>query len=468
LQWGIWLFVGCALISLAAAALLGLWARPGADDWCFLPRVRDEGMGAIVDGFYNYSNGRLVNALFVEAYSAFGVLGLQLFATFSVMLTVTVLWALASQVWRVMGFGGPRGLPALAATIVSLLFLLGSADTYHTLYFAAANVSHTLPPVLACAVLWGALAARTSRQRWVALGSAAFSGACIALLSEETTVVCGAVLAAVLLFARWLFAGPVGVYALKWALCGLGGLAVGTAILMTSPGGGRRRGNARSPLAPELLWDALHDWGVLLAHALMTWQYVAALALGALIGLLAVGGRPMPFASVRLRFLVPLSAAVFLVAGYGAIILVRPVYGNWTTIGTRFRNDYLLLFILLFVVYGALLGRAVRGRAIHRSGRWAGVAAVCALAVCGVTTVSLAPQLYTLGKEMRVRAAQWDRQSAWLHRKAAAGATSLPYKRLPISQMREPFQGAPRADWVAPCVARYYRVDTITESPVLP
>ncbi|MGW1030538.1 DUF6056 family protein, partial [Streptomyces sp. NPDC002577] len=145
--------------------MLGIEVRPSADEWCFLPVARDEGAGAIVDKFYNHDNGRLFNALIVEAYSALGVLGLQLFPAVSAVVTVTVLWALARQIWRVMGFGGPRGLPLLTATTVTVLFLLGSENTYQTFYFTAANESHTLPPVLACAALWGGLAARRRGQR---------------------------------------------------------------------------------------------------------------------------------------------------------------------------------------------------------------------------------------------------------------------------------------------------------------
>ncbi|MGW1029905.1 DUF6056 family protein, partial [Streptomyces sp. NPDC002577] len=153
------------LLLLGVACVLGIEVRPSADEWCFLSYVRDEGTGTVVDKFYNFQNGRLFNALIVEAYSAFGVLGLRLFPAVSAVVTVAVLWALARRIWRVMGFGGPRGLPLLAAATVTVLFLLGSENTYQTFYFAAANESHTLPPVLACAALWGGLAARRRGQR---------------------------------------------------------------------------------------------------------------------------------------------------------------------------------------------------------------------------------------------------------------------------------------------------------------
>jgi hypothetical protein len=426
-------------------------------------------MGSVVHSFYFFQNGRVFNGLMVEAFSAFGVRGLQLFPAVSAMLTMTVLWLLARQVWRVMGWGGPRGLPGLASATVTVLFLLGSENTYQTFYWAAGNETHTLPPVLACAVLWGALAARSPWQRRAALVSAVLAGICIALWSEETVVVCVTVLAAVVLFGRRLFAARVCAYAVKWALCGLGGLAFGTTVLMTSPGLRKRRAYLYkdvSPLAPESLWHALQDWAVTLSMILVTWQYVAALAIGVLIGGLAVGGRPVASVFVRLRFLVSLSAAVFLACGYGTTILIRPAISPFSV---RTRNDFLLFFILLLVAYGTLLGRAVRARANRgRQSRLPGAVAVCALVVGGVATVSLVPPLYTLGKEMRVRAIQWDRQSDWLHRQAAAGATTLPYKPLSNWGLREPFQLAGHSDWVAPCVARYYRVDAITPSSVLP
>ncbi|MGW1029904.1 DUF6056 family protein, partial [Streptomyces sp. NPDC002577] len=262
--------------------------------------------------------------------------------------------------------------------------------------------------------------------------------------------------------------GHVRSYAVTWALCGLGGVAAGTAVLLTSPGLRRRAGKA--PIGAESVWDALHYWVAILAKVLVTWSYVAALALGVLIGLLAAGGGCTAFASVRPRLLVPLSGAVFLLSGYGATVPIVTYFGDYTPYSVRIRNDYLLLFILLFVVYGVLLGRAVRARANRGGGgkRRAGLAAVCALAVCAVAVAGLVPPLYGLGKEMRVRAAQWDRQDASLRRQAAAGATSLPYKPLPIQGLREPLQLGAYWDWVRPCTARYYRVDTITRSSVLP
>lgn len=65
------------LALLAAASWFGRWVRPGADDWCFLPAVRDDGVTGLVGKFYLDDNGRVANALLVGAYAKFQVAGHQ-------------------------------------------------------------------------------------------------------------------------------------------------------------------------------------------------------------------------------------------------------------------------------------------------------------------------------------------------------------------------------------------------------
>ena len=65
------------LALLAAASWFGRWVRPGADDWCFLPVVRDDGVTGLVGKFYFDDNGRVANALLVGAYAKFQLAGHQ-------------------------------------------------------------------------------------------------------------------------------------------------------------------------------------------------------------------------------------------------------------------------------------------------------------------------------------------------------------------------------------------------------
>ncbi|OEV21483.1 hypothetical protein AN221_06330, partial [Streptomyces nanshensis] len=139
------------LALLAAASWFGRWVRPSADDWCFLPAVRDDGITGLVGKFYFDDNGRVANAFLVGAYAKFQVAGHQWYPAVSGVLILAVLWAVAVLALRRGGITVPRGLPLLLAAMVTALFLFVTPNTYKTFYWPAASVSHTLPPVLACA-----------------------------------------------------------------------------------------------------------------------------------------------------------------------------------------------------------------------------------------------------------------------------------------------------------------------------
>ncbi|MFI6859533.1 hypothetical protein ACIBKZ_06435 [Streptomyces sp. NPDC050421] len=79
---------------LAAAMWIGRLVRPGGDDWCFLPVLRDDGVAGMIGKFYLHDNGRIANALMVAAYGAYGVAGHQWYAAASGLLILTAVWAL--------------------------------------------------------------------------------------------------------------------------------------------------------------------------------------------------------------------------------------------------------------------------------------------------------------------------------------------------------------------------------------
>jgi hypothetical protein len=151
-----------------------------------------------------------------------------------------------------------------------------------------------------------------------------------------------------------------------------------------------------------------------------------------------------------------------LVSGFLCSVITYPVFGKHLLTTERTWNDYLLLYVLLLLGIGVLLGRAVRRRP-------AGTLAVTAAAgvVCAGVCVSLAVPLHTLGHQMHVRAEKWDRQDQWMRQQSAAGAKVLPYKPLHVSRMLEPFGKKPNG-WPASCVADYYHVDRVTHAKRLP
>ncbi|NEE16000.1 hypothetical protein G3M58_57230, partial [Streptomyces sp. SID7499] len=118
------------LALLAAASWFGRWVRPGADDWCFLPAVRDDGVTGLVGTFYLDDNGRIANALLVGAYAKFQVAGHQWFPLVSGVLVLAVLWAVAVLALRRARLRTPRGLPLLLAALTAALFLFVTPNTY--------------------------------------------------------------------------------------------------------------------------------------------------------------------------------------------------------------------------------------------------------------------------------------------------------------------------------------------------
>ncbi|MFI7089405.1 DUF6056 family protein [Streptomyces anulatus] len=453
------------LALLAAASWFGRWVRPGADDWCFLPAVRDDGVTGLVGKFYLDDNGRVANALLVGAYAKSQVAGHQWFPLVSGVLVLAVLWAVAVLALRRARLRTPRGLPLLLAALTTALFLFVTPNTYKTFYWPAASVSHTLPPVLACAALIPFLLTRSRRGRAVALAVAALMAAFLATLSEETAIVVVVVLLTALLLSGRVVAGPDRGFVRRWCAAGIAGTAAGAVVLITSPGSVRRRerfgAETTSLLAPDSLTASLRAFAEIAVTVATTWQYAGAVAAGVLLGLLcrrADGTPPRPPAHWPL--LTAAGVLALLVSGYLCTIIAYPVFGDRVSDpgANRLWNDYLLLYVILLVGAGALLGlglrRLTRGTAPAKS--------VCA-ALCVLVCVGPAVSLTNLDTAMRARAEKWDAQDRRLREEAAAGRRVLPYERLVISNMLEPFSQGGRSYWPGGCVADLYGLDRVTD-----
>ncbi|MEV6397467.1 DUF6056 family protein [Streptomyces sp. NPDC051907] len=476
--------VGLALLPiglLTMASWLGRHVRPSADEWCFLPSVRDHGVSGLIGKFYFTDNGRLGNGLLVGLYAKFPVAGHQWFGLVSGVLMLGLLWALTVQLLRRAGQTTPRGVPLLVASMITAVFLFATPNTYKTFYWPAASVSHTVAPVLACAAAIPLLRAHSRRGRIAALGVVLAAGIFMGTLSEEASVVALVVLSGAVLLGRWLFVERVRGFVRNWSLLAMAGIAVGTLVLVTSPGSRNRRerygAESASMLAPESLAGSFRGYLQILETVFTTWQYVGALAAGVLLGLMARsrGGRQPVLLPCRPLFLVSLGALAFLVCGYLCTVITYPVFGDRVVTTERTWNDYLLLYVLLLVAAGAFAGRALRQRsesqgpaAAASRRRVLGAATAVATAVCAVSVAGLVSPLAELGDDMRVRAQKWDRQDRWLHAQSENGAKVLPYKPLSVAKMLEPFGGGGRKVWPAECVADYYNVDKVTYSKRLP
>lgn len=453
------------LALLAAASWFGRWVRPSADDWCFLPAVRDDGITGLVGKFYFDDNGRVANALLVAAYAKFQVAGHQWFPLVSGVLVLAVLWAAVAVALRRGGVTTPRGLPLLVAAMTTALFLFATPNTYKTFYWPAASVSHTLPPVLACAALIPLLLARSRRGRGLALAVALLGGAALSTLSEETAIVALVLLFTTLLLSRRVVVDHCRAFVRLWCAAAVAGIGAGALVLITSPGSNARRkrfgAETTSLVAPESLTGSLRAFVEIAVTVVTTWQYAGAVAVGVILGLLCGrrdGRTPTPPAQWPLLTCAGVLALV--VSGYLCTVIAYPVFQDRLSdpSANRLWNDYLLLYVALLVGVGALLGLAVRQRA-RRTGP---VKAVCA-ALCVLVCFGPAVALLNLDTNMRARAEKWDAQDRRLREGSAAGERVLPYERLVISTMLEPFSHGGRGYWPGGCVADFYDLDRVTD-----
>ncbi|MFF9457671.1 DUF6056 family protein [Streptomyces flaveolus] len=450
------------LSLFAGAAWFARWVRPSGDEWCFLPLVRDEGFMALVDKFYSKDNGRIANGFLVASYSTFGNSGQQWYAGISAVVMLTLLWAWAAALRRRSGWRVPRGVPLFSAAMILALFCFASTNTYKTFFWPASSVSHTFPPVLAVAATIPALMATSRRGRAFAIAFACVVGAVMGTLSEETSVVALTLLVLVMLLARRLF--PVGQLAFVRAWCASagGGIVVGTAVLLTSPGSRNRRAHNHvdSMFAPESLAASLRGYAHILLTLVTNWQYLGAVALGTLVGVLVrrKDGR-IPRPDHRAPLILGFGVLALLFSGYVCTVITHPVFGSSVATANRLWNDYLFLLLLLLVGAGGLLGNM----AVRRYRRGTGPVLVGATLLCVGVTFVMAVALRDLGSEMRARGKAWDSQDRLLREEAAAGTSVLSYKPLVISKMTEPFGNKGKRTWSAGCVATYYHVKEITD-----
>ncbi|MEV0091325.1 DUF6056 family protein [Streptomyces sp. NPDC050738] len=466
-----------ALLSLLPLGLLavafwyGQYVRIGADEWCFVPRVRDHGVSGLVDRFYNVDNGRLANALMVGAYAKFGVAGHQWFGPVSAVIMLAAVWILTVLLLRRLGQRVPLGIPLLTALMVTTVFFFAGVNVYKTFYWPASSVSHTMAPILAAAVAIPLLVAHGRAGRIAALVLTVVGGVFIGTLSEETSMIVLVIGGTILLFAHLFFSARVRGYIRTWAGCYMVGIAIGMVILMTSPGSVNRRErygaqSTTEMLSPHNLVTALKSYVHILEKTLPTWQYLGAVAVGVLLGLLvrATGTRSDALKPVRPVVVAGLGALVCVVSGYLCTVITLPVFGTRVTVTDRSWNDWLLLYILLFTGVGVMLGRALR---LRTQGKGATrVAMLAAAAVYAGVCLSLVAPMTDLGHQMHVRAKNYDRQDAYLKEQAAEGKKTASYTPTHIAHMLEPF--GMKSGWPAQCAAQWYHLDTLTHGKRIP
>jgi hypothetical protein len=475
-----------AVLFLAAGALIaygwyvGHYIRPTSDDWCALAKTRDLGVWGITSDYYETQNGRLANAFVTGLVYSFGLVGPQVLPIVLSVALAAGLTLVFRQVWRLLGWQVPLLLLLAAATVLSAVLYFASTNPYQALLWAPATISHLLASIIALwVVAFGLHAARVGspRRKWAALALVLAAGLFIGTLSEPFVAMGGVLAGTGLLLALPRYLTRRDWYPAAWCLTACVGMVVGFAILYTSPGAAWRRAqtpNAPSMLSARELKGTAHDWLHILNVVTGQWIYLAVLAAGVLLGLAttAVPREEHQAPQLKSRWVrwavLLLPPVVVAIGSFGVALGLRQGYGPTGWMYVRTWTNFLIPALLGLAMYGVLIGRWARARlGVVAPGRALVPAVALAMVACGAFVLAASAQLIAPAHAMDVAAAKravlWDQQDARLRQEVASGVSVLPYHRLTIASLGEPFTvHNPAKDLIGQCTARYYHVDRLT------
>ncbi|MFK0237293.1 hypothetical protein [Streptomyces vinaceus] len=479
-----------AVVTLVAAAgalvavgcFLGLYVRPTSDDWCAAWKSRDLGVLGITSDFYSTQNGRVTNAFLSGVVYADGLAGMKILPTVIVVAFTVGLVLLGCAFVRLLGARARvttvMALTACALAVQALVYYAGTRS-YQVLLWAPATISHTVPSVIG---VWALLLAiRTVREPRAPVRAAGFAAAfviafALGTLSEPFALVSGLLAVGVGLLALPRLELARTWHTFTWCAIWCSGLVCGLIVLYTSPGARWRRAQQparESMLSPGELAGTFRDWLHMWDAVTGQWAYLAAAAVGVLLGLGAGlrapvraqgGGRRAAVRRPMLVAVLLLPVPVVVLGSFAVVLGLRSGYGpsGWTY--ARTWTNFLVPMELALCAYGALLGGWAR-QFLARRGH-APVAVSAAVVAAGALTLaalaSLVPGLQQLTTATVSRSVAWDAQNARIRSEAARGATDLGYRPLHIGSLAEPFfTSAYERDWVAGCMSKWYGITRI-------
>lgn len=484
--------------QLAVGAFLGLYVRPTSDDYCGAWKTRDMGLLGITQDFYDTQNGRLANAFVNGVVYSHGMFGPMILPSVLLIAFTLGLLLTARVLGQALGWRAPRTVVLAAVLVVEMLLFFAGTRPYQVLLWAPGTITHVLPGVI---LVWsGLLAVAAGRHggralTWTSVGCAVLMGVVVGTLSEPFAAVSGVFVGAagILLLVPRLRARTW--YSFRWCSGWCVGLVAGFTVLYVAPGARLRRAHvpsAGSPLSSRQLRGEVGDWLHLWHSIGGTWVYLAALAVGLVLGL-AISEGPRRRAEqdvaeppqapgctgvVKLHaaatgrsrlwdaILLGLPILLVLISSFAVIVGLRMGSGpaGWTY-GRAWAN-FLLPMIVVLAGYGVLAGRLLAGRLARSVSRRALPVALlvgaAATATCVGAAVQLVPVVQEMTTESVVRSQRWDRQDSRIHQEVAEGATVVVYRPLHIGKLGEPFHIPDYSqDWAAQCISHYYHVTRI-------
>ncbi len=453
------------VVLLSSLVFLGLFVRPVADDYCFTGRVRDDGVWGFVLSFWKYDNGRIGDSLLLAPFYLDAGLGLRVFPALLVGLALLTQGVALRALLPRLGVHVEPGVLWGTTAVLSAVSLSALDNPYQSVLWAPGAMTHSVPPLLATALVAGVLG-RPTLSRRAAVGALALGGFLLALVNE--VVALGGIAA-----AGTMLLLQVGVLrrldGLSLRITGLAaGSTVGLATVLSSPGARRRQGTTGR--GERLTLPVLQD--VVAQTAELIWSLVTRPAVwgvvlvGLVVAQVADVVVPPPADRRRSVLVLLLPAAVALATCAATVVALRLGYGPNGYRTARAYGTFFFTACLAALAYGLLLGGVLRDAVARRAAARSRPALTAVVAIAAAVdalllTVPLVGGLAGLGEPVVLRADRWDRDDARVRQDLAAGVAEPQVAALPIGGLSQPFSRPERRDWVRDCVELYYAVPRV-------
>jgi hypothetical protein len=466
-RWPAALMAGLLAVPLLAHAYVGLYSRYAADDYCTAGQVATRGLLGLELTLYEVWSGRFAFTFFVGLAELIGPGATRVLPGLALAAWVAALtWAI-SRVGLLLGWRRPILDGLVLGELIVFATLSSTVDVGQSLYWQTGMLTY-LAPLVAAAVYAGLLLdrVRVGCVGWLLVGVAG-ALAFVAGGTSETyvaaqTAALGAAIATSHLFAD----ARARRVLLRLLVAGLIGSVLAFGIVALAPGNAVRAGGSPAPSIGFAVGSALDD-ARQFVHDF--WRFTTLSFAVALFGPAALALVSPPAAHGRgdvARLAVSGGLLVMIGLALVVVCLAPSFYALSSPAPGRARiiPQLVLVAVTASAGYasGAMLSAVVpRPRAV----RVAGGVVVVGLILTG--SLLTARRVLAETADAQAYAERWDGIDAQVRAERASGEQDVVVPTLPPTGTIRgmDFVGPDPSDWLNVCVARFYRVRSITAHP---
>ncbi len=452
-------------IALAVFAWAGTYARMWADDYCYSAVAQDHEVLDSAWYWYRNDGNRFSAILAVEAIDRFGPYIVAWLPSLVLIAWVMASWFLLHQITKSI-FVASNALWSLLAALSLVFFsVLMLPSLQESLYWRMGMLHYTLPLLLLTlfagllVMLWPFVRSN-SKLCWIVSLALAPIALLAAGFSETYAAFQASALSMAILFNLWQRKRAV------WAMLlpGLIGTLAAIVLMALSPSNQWRQELMPPPSSlAELVFFTLRFTVDFYISTLSSLPLPSAVFLAVSFGLGAVAYTLLRHAPRPRRL-----AAWMLLAFAAGFVLVAAAIAPRAYAGLQYPAERALSVALYGLLLGLGSGMLLAGSLLcsvlrPEARSWRIAVALLLLAAAAYIPTTLDYPL-TEVQGLQRRAARWDSRHAYILEASRNGAQNITVQDVVIVSGLEDLRRDPQ-HWVNSCVARYYDLTSIVETP---